>query len=66
MASAEEIRWVQASLSGDTESYGRLVDRYSGVVTGVAYSVLGDFARSEDAGQEALSLIHISEPTRPY
>ena len=53
MASAEEIRWVQASLSGDTESYGRLVDRYSGVVTGVAYSVLGDFARSEDAGQEA-------------
>ena len=53
MASAEEIHWVQASRSGDTESYGRLVDRYSGVVTGVAYSVLGDFARSEDAGQEA-------------
>jgi len=69
MVSAEEIHWIQASRSGDTESFGRLVDRYSGVVTGVAYSVLGDFARSEDAGQEAFleawkSLATLSDPKK--
>lgn len=42
-----------AALAGDHEAFGQLVSRYSGMVTGVAYAVLGDFARSEDAGQEA-------------
>ncbi|EKK00770.1 RNA polymerase ECF-type sigma factor [Rhodopirellula baltica SH28] len=41
------------ALSGDQAAFGQLVGHYSGMVTGVAHSVLGDFARSEDAGQEA-------------
>ncbi|GAB5516136.1 RNA polymerase sigma factor [Rhodopirellula baltica] len=44
---------VGLALSGDQAAFGQLVGHYSGMVTGVAYSVLGDFARSEDAGQEA-------------
>ncbi|TWT94872.1 sigma-70 family RNA polymerase sigma factor [Neorhodopirellula pilleata] len=44
---------VRSALDGDAAAFGELVQTYSGMVTGVAYSVLGDFARSEDAGQEA-------------
>ena len=53
MSAAKEIQWVQSSQAGNREAFAQLVDRYRGTVTGVAYSVLGDFARSEDAGQEA-------------
>ena len=53
MQLADEIQWVQASAAGDRDSFARLVERYQGAVTGVAYAVLGDFDRSEDAGQEA-------------
>jgi RNA polymerase sigma factor (sigma-70 family) len=44
---------VEAVLSGDRDSFGVLVARHAGSVTAVAYSVCGDFARSEDIGQEA-------------
>jgi len=53
MSAAKEIEWVQASQVGDQDAFAQLVDRYRGTVTGVAYAVLGDFARSEDAGQDA-------------
>jgi zinc protease len=38
---------------GDREAFGMLVTRYQSVVCGVAYSVIGDVARSEDVAQEA-------------
>ena len=41
------------AIAGNQTSFGRLVERYAGMVTGVAYAVLGDFARSEDTGQDA-------------
>ena len=44
---------VEAVLSGDRDAFGTLVSRHAGSVTAVAYSVCGDFARSEDIGQEA-------------
>lgn len=49
-ASTETVR---LAIAGDRDAFGQLVDAYAGMVTGVAYSILGDFARSEDAGQEA-------------
>ena len=44
---------VQNAASGDPQAFGILVTRYASIVTGVAYSVCGDFSRSEDLGQEA-------------
>ncbi|TWU40924.1 RNA polymerase sigma factor [Novipirellula artificiosorum] len=49
----DHLRLVQQAIAGDQEAFGRLVQDYAGMVTGIAYSVLGDFDRSEDAGQEA-------------
>ncbi len=43
---------VDAARSRDREAFGRLVERFSATVTGVAYSLLGDFSLSEDVGQE--------------
>lgn len=47
------VEIVQLAMAGDRDAFGLLVEQYAGLVTGVAYSVLGDFDRSEDAGQEA-------------
>lgn len=44
---------VRLAMAGDQDAFGTLIEKYSGLVTGVAYSILGDFDRSEDAGQEA-------------
>lgn len=46
-------RTIDLALSGDKSAFGELVELHAAMVTGVAYSVLGDFAQSEDAGQEA-------------
>ena len=50
---AAERELVTQAIAGDREAFGRLVTRHAAMVTGVAYAILGDFARSEDAGQEA-------------
>jgi DNA-directed RNA polymerase specialized sigma24 family protein len=44
---------VQSAMAGDKQAFGELVSQYAGLVTGIAYSVCGDFARSQDIGQEA-------------
>ena len=44
---------VKSAAAGDRQAFEVLVTRHAAMVTGVAYSVCGDFARSEDAGQEA-------------
>ena len=69
MLATKEIEWVQASQVGDQDAFAQLVDRYRGTVTGVAYAVLGDFARSEDAGQDAFlegwkQLSTLTDPTK--
>lgn len=51
--SPDLIDTVQCAIAGDELAFERLVEHHAGMVTGVAYSVLGDFARSEDVGQEA-------------
>ncbi len=45
---------VARSLEGDSTAFEMLVARYQTLVCSVAYAVTGDFARSEDVGQESL------------
>jgi RNA polymerase sigma-70 factor (ECF subfamily) len=46
-------RLVQSTLAGDLKAYGALVDRYRGRIYNLAYRMLGDRDRAEDAAQEA-------------
>ncbi len=52
-ASNQETVLVAASLGGDRASFGQLVSLHQAAVSGVAYSICGDFAASEDLAQEA-------------
>ena len=45
---------VDRCLEGDRQSFELLVERYQTLVCSIAYSITGDFARSEDVGQESL------------
>jgi len=48
-----DVALVHAVLGGDREAYASLVRRHQAAVCGLAYSVCGDFAASEDIAQEA-------------
>lgn len=52
MSAGELETLVSASKQGDKDAFGKIVLKLASLVTGVAYSVCGDFARSEDIGQE--------------
>ena len=44
---------VAAARAGDKRAFVEIVSRHQAMVCGIALSILGDFAASEDAGQEA-------------
>src|SRR5436189_5468723 len=44
---------VEASRRGDKRAFVEIVARHQAMVCGIALGILGDFAASEDAGQEA-------------
>src|SRR5438093_11306146 len=44
---------VHAARRGDKGAFGETVARHQAMVCGIALGILGDFAASEDAGQEA-------------
>src|SRR5499426_2321411 len=44
---------VLAARGGDKRAFVEIVARHQAMVCGVALGILGDFAASEDAGQEA-------------
>jgi RNA polymerase sigma-70 factor (ECF subfamily) len=48
----EDDRLVRRTLAGDLKAYGALVDRYRKRVYNLAYRMLGDRERAEDAAQE--------------
>lgn len=50
---AADAQLVADAARGDGDSFGTLVERHQSAVCGVAYSICGDFAISEDLGQEA-------------
>ncbi|MCP4262169.1 MAG: sigma-70 family RNA polymerase sigma factor [Planctomycetes bacterium] len=48
-----EQNLVQAASNGDTDSFGRLCERYYSAMVAIAYSQLADRGLAEDAAQEA-------------
>src|SRR5512143_29318 len=51
--SPPDAELVRAARRGDKRAFVEIVARHQAMVCGVALGVLGDFAASEDAGQEA-------------
>ena len=69
MSQIDASSLVNSAMAGDQQAFGELVLKYAGLVTGVAYSVCGDFARSEDVGQEVFleawkNLATLREPAK--
>lgn len=54
---------VQRTLAGDKEAFGELVRRHQGVVYGLAYHQLANFADAEDVAQQAFicAYLHLHE-----
>src|SRR5262247_943784 len=52
-ASASDAELVREARRGDKRAFVEIVARHQAMVCGVALGILGDFAASEDAGQEA-------------
>src|SRR5437867_7713832 len=50
---ASDVELVQATRRGDKRAFVEIVARHQAMVCGIALGILGDFAASEDAGQEA-------------
>lgn len=48
-----EAELLQASLTGNREAFGTIVERYQSLICGITYSATGDPARSEELAQEA-------------
>src|SRR5438045_5204672 len=60
---------VVAARRGDKQAFVEIVARHQAMVCGIAFGILGDFAASEDAGQEAFltawqKLHELREPER--
>jgi DNA-directed RNA polymerase specialized sigma24 family protein len=60
---------VRAARQGDKRAFVEIVARHQPMVCGIALGILGDFAASEDAGQEAFliawqKLHELREPER--
>lgn len=50
-----ELHLIDATISGDIESFGELARRYYPAMTAIAYSVLADHQLAEDAAQESFA-----------
>ena len=48
----DDTRLVDRCLGGDREAFGRIVERYQGLICAIAYNACGDVGRSEDLAQE--------------
>ena len=53
IGSASDAELVHAARRGDKRAFVEIVARHQAMVCGIALGILGDFAASEDAGQEA-------------
>jgi len=47
-----EARLLEASLAGNKEAFGTIVQQYQSLICGIAYSATGDLAKSEELAQE--------------
>lgn len=49
---SSDTQLVERCLGGDREAFGRIVERYQGLICALAYNAGGDISRSEDLAQE--------------
>src|ERR1051326_3081512 len=68
-AARSDAEMARAAQTGDKRAFVEIVARHQAMVCGVALGILGDFAASEDAGQEAFltawrKIHELREPTR--
>ena len=49
---SDDAQLVELSLAGDTQAFGRIVERHQSLVCGLAYSACGNVHVSEDLAQE--------------
>ena len=68
IVSSDERLW-RSVIAGDTLAFQKVVERYQGVVSGVAYNVVGEFSASQDVAQETFwaawkSPAQLREPKR--
>ena len=47
-----DTQLVKRCLWGDRDAFGKIVERYQGLICAIAYSICGDINRSEDVAQE--------------
>jgi len=47
-----DTQLVNRCLWGDRDAFGKIVERYQGLICAIAYSICGDINRSEDVAQE--------------
>lgn len=67
-AMSDDQLWLK-SRDGDREAFGRIVERYQGLICSLAYSACGNLSRSEDLAQETFvtawqKLGELREPTK--
>ena len=43
---------IAASLAGDRQAFGQIVQRYQNLICSIAYSATGSLSQSEDLAQE--------------
>ncbi len=55
MAENPDLALVEAAINGDADSFTELCRRYYPAMVAIAYSVLGDRHRAEDAAQQAFA-----------
>src|SRR6266545_4882362 len=68
-AATSDVDLVHAARRGDKRAFVEIVARHQAMMCGIALRILGDFAASEDAGQEAFltawrKLHELREPER--
>jgi hypothetical protein len=59
MTSLSDFELLNRTSRGDCEAFGQLVVRHQSLVCAFAYSIVGDFARSEDVAQEAFIAVGV-------
>jgi len=69
MDNRSDQKLAQAAAQGEENAFVGIVQRYQAMVTGITLGVLGDFAASEDAAQEAFvaawkNINRLKDPTR--
>src|SRR5258708_36722353 len=68
-AELSDAQLVAASLSGDRDAFGQIVERYQTLVSSLAYCATGNVSRSEDLAQETFvsawkQLAELREPAK--